>query len=174
MNRRNAILALSGAMATSALILPRKGLAQTQTVPTLDHSQYKTATLMIGTLSKELSMLAVQRASHPRIKQFAQFEIDEQITVAQVLTDLDNPPPAKLDQPHAAVLTQLQGVSDKAFDMAYIQDEITGHTELLDTQQSFLNSRPSDMDFRHIAMLARTVIQMHLTMLQDLRNTLQA
>ena len=51
----------------------------------------KTETLMFGGLSKQTSQLAVERSRNPKIKEFAEFEIDEQTTMAQVLTDKANP-----------------------------------------------------------------------------------
>jgi putative membrane protein len=175
MNRRNALMALSGAMATPLLVtLPGLATAQSAKLPTLDHSQYEAETLMFGGLSKQASQLAVERSRNPKIKEFAEFEIDEQTTMAQVLTDKANPEPVPIDPEHAEILKRLQGVSDTDFDRAYVQEELTVHAELLTAQQSFLNNRPSDDDYRHIAMLARTVIQMHVTMLHDLQAALPA
>jgi putative membrane protein len=173
MNRRNALMTLSGAMATSALMAVPRTVSAQSAMPKLDHTQYVAATLMLGTLSKEASALALQRARHPKVKQFAEFEIAEQTTMAQVLTDNNNPPPARLDSERAQALSRLTGASDKEFDTAYIRQQLTGHAELLDTQQEFLNNRPSDDDPKHIAMLARTVIQMHITMLQDLESEIR-
>lgn len=127
---------------------------------------------MLGTLSLQASMLAAERTRNPKVKEFAQFEIAEQTTMAQVLTDEDHPKAVALDPTNAAVLTRLQGASDKEFDREYVQAQLTGHDELLNAQQAFLNIRPSDDDYRHIAMLARTTIQMHITMLHDLQNML--
>lgn len=173
MNRRYALMTLSGAMATPLLVaLPRLAVAETTKLPTLDRSQYKTQTLMIGTLSKQTSMLAAERSRNPKVKQFASFEIAEQNTMAQVIEDENNPQPAALDPEHAAILTRLQGEQDKGFDMAYVQEQLTAHAELLSAQQSFLNNRPSDDDYRHIAMMARTTIQMHIAVLHDLQATL--
>jgi putative membrane protein len=175
MNRRFALMTLSGAMATPLLVgLPRLAVAQSDKLPTLDRSQYKAETLMLGASSKEISLLAAERSRNPRIAQFAQFEIAEQTTMAQVVTDENNPKPVAIDPEHAAILRRLQGASDKDFDKAYLQEQLTMHAELLSAQQSFLNNDPSDADLKHIAMLARTVIQMHVTMLHDLEAMLPA
>ena len=175
MNRRNAIVTLSGVLATSALLVAPRRPAFAQAVgATLSAGPYKTKTLMAGTFSKETSQMAMSQATHPKVQEFAQFENAEQTTIAQALTDMNNPPPAPLDAQHAAMLKQLQAQSGKAFDMAYVQGQITGHQELLVIQQSYLNAAPTNADYKHIAMLARTVIQMHLAMLTDLQNTLNA
>lgn len=79
-----------------------------------------------------------------------------------------------MDSEHAAILRRLQGETDKGFDRAYMEEELTIHAELLNTQQSYLNNDPSNDNYRHIAMLARTVIEMHITMLHDLQSMLPA
>jgi predicted outer membrane protein len=168
-------MTFSGAMASPLLVaLPGLAGAQTTKLPTLDHSQYETNTLMLGTLSQQASTLAAERTRNANVKQFAQFEVAEQMTMAQVLTNENHPKPVSLDPTNAAVLTRLQAESDKGFDKAYVQAELTIHDELLNAQQAFLNIQPSDDDYRHIAMLARTTIQMHLALLHDLQNALNA
>ncbi len=176
MNRRDMIVTLSGVVATSALLAAstNPALAQAPAGPTLSLAKYKTQTLMAGTYSKETSQLAIAQASHPKVKEFGQFEASEQTAVAQVLTDVNNPPPAPLDPKHATLLQQLQGMSGKAFDAAYVQGQIDGHQELLNIQQSYLNGVPTNLDHRHIAILSRMAIQMHLTMLQDIQGMLAA
>ena len=176
MNRRDMMVTLSGVAATTALLAAstKPALAQAMSGPTLGMAKYKAQTLMAGTYSKQTSQLAIEQATHPKVKEFGQFEASEQTTIAQVLTDTNNPPPTPLDPKHAALLKQLQGMSGKAFDAAYVQGQIDGHQELLAIQQAFLNGAPISHDNRHIAMLARTVIQMHLTMLQDIQGTLAA
>jgi predicted outer membrane protein len=177
MDRRKALASLSGVAATSVLFAATAGKAFAQTsMPKtgapIGEDAYKTQTLMVGTLSKMLSQLAATQAMHPMVKQFAEFEVNEQLTMAQVLTGMANPPPAPLDAASQAVLTQLQSTTGKAFDAAYIRAEVDGHHKLYAIQEEFLNGNPTDMDREHIAMLARTVISMHLTMLGDLENRL--
>ena len=100
------------------------------------------------------------------------FEIAEQTAVAQVLTDVDNPPPVPLDAEHAAVLATLQAQSGPAFDRAYILSQITGHQELLQIQQGYLDNTNRSTDTQHIAVLARMSIQQHLVMLQEIQQML--
>ena len=108
------------------------------------------------------------------VKQFAQFEVAEQTTVAQVLTGDTNPPPPALDTRQAEILGQLQAQSGKDFDPQYVHAQIIGHQQLLNIQQAFLNGAMTSEEYEPIAVMARMVIQMHLTMLQDLRNAVAA
>jgi putative membrane protein len=180
MDRRNAIVAFSGILASSALAaMPRRpAFAQTEAesgqAKLITPLQYRTQTLQVGTFSKETSQLATVQATHPKVRQFAQFEVNEQTAMAQVLTDVNNPPPVPLDAQHTALLQQLQSLSGKTFDTDYIQAQIVGHQQLLNIQQIFLNSILTGNDAEHIAVLARVVIQMHLAMLQELQMEITA
>ena len=180
MDRRNAIMAFSGILASSALVaMPgRPAFAQTPAASgqakLITPLQYRTQTLQIGTFSKEASQLATVQATHPKVRQFAQFEVNEQTAMAQVLTDVNNPPPVPLDEQHTALLQQLQSLSGKTFDAAYIQGQLVGHQQLLNIQQTFLNSILTGNDDEHIAVLVRVVIQMHLAMLQELQMEITA
>jgi putative membrane protein len=48
-------------------------------------------TLAGGTVSLQTSEIALQKAQNPRVKQFAQFERDEQTTIAEVLRSIQEP-----------------------------------------------------------------------------------
>src|SRR4051812_40111845 len=167
MNRRHAFMgiALAGAAQGNAF-------AQTGTVRTLSGSEHTAKSLMAGTLAKQTSELALQRAQQQKVKQFASFEIAEQTAMAQVLTDVANPRPVPLDAGHEAVLKSLQSLSGVAFDRAYVQGQIQGHEELLLVQDGYLADNNRSTDGQHIAVLARMVIQQHLTMLRELQQML--
>ena len=188
MNRRNAMAALSGAVAGSALLAVSGRAVAQQTPPgaaakvapepvaagqTLGASAYKQHTLTAGTFAKQTSMLALSRAQHPKVKQFAKFEADEQTAIAQTLTDAANPPPAPLDAAHQQKLATLNAAEGRDFDRAYVAGQIEGHNELLAIQKAFLsgqgNGGGKNRDLDHIAILARSVITMHLVMLEDLQ-----
>jgi putative membrane protein len=173
MERRTALLALSaGALPIFGPIIKRAAYAQepANMVPR-DLGQYRAMTLMIGSLALQSSQLATQRATLPKVKEFAGFEIAEQLTMAQILTDAPAPSVAPLDGTHAAQLQALNSLpSGHVFDAQYVTLQLQGHQELLSIQNNFLQAQPSmSSDVVHIAMLARTTIQMHLVLLGELR-----
>lgn len=175
MDRRNAIITLSGVLATSALLGANARTANAQASGSLTPAEYKASTLDVGTYSKLSSQLALSQAGHAKVKEFAQFEIAEQTAIAQVLTDLSYPPAAPMNPQRAGLLQQLGAMRDpRAFDAAYVTAQIDGHRQLLSIQQTFLDSADADRDQQHVAVLARAVIQMHLTMLQELQGLLSA
>ena len=185
MNRRHLFAGLSGAVVLpwTLRLGPRAAFAQpaSPTAPTtpIGADDYKRMTLMAGTLAKQSSELAMQKAGNAKVRQFAGFEVAEQTAVAQALTSQQNPAPMALDDKRAAALRDLQGASSTSFDKAYIAAQIDGHSELLGIQDAFLNGKGQDTasllasDTAHIATLAKAVIEMHLAMLKDLNDTLR-
>ena len=179
MNRRH-FAGLSGAaiLPWAIRLGPRPAFAQpaSPTAPTtpIGADDYKRMTLMVGTLAKQSSELAMQKAGNAKVKQFAGFEVAEQTAIAQALTSQQTPAALALDEKRAAALKALQGASGADFDKAYVAAQIDGHSELLGIQDAFLQGKGQDTasllasDTAHIATLARAVIQMHLAMLKDL------
>ena len=139
-------------------------------------------TMTVGSLSLALSRIAQTKANHPRLKQFVEFEIAEQETVADVLKALQtNATPAgsitapsdaelmrNLDEEGKAAVEKLRNLRAGAeFDRAYIHYEVEGHRKLLDIQEVYLKT-PDNRDETNIAKLARGMIKEHLTLLADM------
>jgi putative membrane protein len=174
LNRRNTFLGLAmTGMAISSLGAGRAS-AQSATSGWVSGTEHLAMTLMGGTLAKQTSELAPERAQHPKVKQFAGFEIAEQTALAQVLTNTVDPPPVPLDAEHAAVLEGLRPLSGAAFDRAYVQAQIQGHEKLLRVQQGYLDNTARTPDTQNIAVLARMSIQQHLTLLRELQQMVAA
>ena len=174
MDRRGILLGSAGLGAPWLGLPPRPAAAQQAAAPRrLSGAEHLAATLMGGTLAKQTSQLALERAQNPRVRQFAGFEIAEQTALAQVLTDTENPPPAPLDATHAAALRTLQEQqAGPAFDRAYVLSQLQQHQALLLVQQGYLDSFNRSADTQHIAVLARMSIQQHLVMLQEIQSML--
>jgi len=181
MNRRDLLAGLYGV----ALLPLAAGKARAQPptpnapLTAIGADEYKSRTLMAGTLAKQTSELALQKATNPKVKQFANLEVMEQTAMAQVLTLQVTPPPAQLDEKHAAVLKGLQGASGAEFDKTYVSAQITGHAELLTIQDAHTIGRGQDTaamlasDTARIATLAKAAIQTHLTMLKEINDVLR-
>jgi putative membrane protein len=54
-------------------------------------SQHLQQTLAAGTVALQTSEIALQKAQNPKVKQFAQFERDEQTTISEVLRSIMEP-----------------------------------------------------------------------------------
>ena len=177
MKRRAAVLACSAGVLPILAPMVKRAYAQAPAnmIPR-DLGQYRTMTLMVGSLALQSSQLATQRATMAKVQEFAGFETAEQLTMAQVLNDTPAPPVAQLDGSHSAQLQVLSSLpAGHAFDVQYVTLQMQGHRELLAIQNDFLQAQPSmSSDVAHIAMLARTTIQMHLVLLEELHRAIEA
>jgi putative membrane protein len=154
MNRRLMIIALAAAAATPAFAqalspaAPAAGMGEAEK----DHA-LKTA--MAGMASLQMADMALQKAHEARVKDFAQFEHDEQTTVADILKSMDSSltPPA----PDAAT----------AFDKAFVAGQIEGHQKLLAIQEDYLKAG-RDRETINATKLMRGMIREHLVLLGEL------
>jgi putative membrane protein len=139
-------------------------------------------TTAFGSLSLLLSRMAKSKVSHPLLKQFVEFEIAEQETVAGILKAIQTnaAPTGSTQAPSDADLMQNLDDAGKAsveklralragseFDRGYIRYQVEGHRKLLDFQEAYLKA-PDNLDETNVAKLARGMIKEHLTLLADL------
>jgi putative membrane protein len=139
-------------------------------------------TMAVGSLSLLLSRIAKSKVTHPLLKQFVDFEIAEQETVADILKAIKTnaSPTGSVQAPSDADLMQNLDDTGKAsveklralragseFDRDYIRYEVEGHRKLLDIQEVYLKA-PDNLDQTNVAKLARGMIKEHLTLLADM------
>lgn len=182
MNRRTTLAALAAGATPFVLAASQRTLAQHTSSGTntgaagTTHetaAEHRRQTLMAGGFALQTSQIALQKAQSPRVKQFAQFEAAEQTTIAEVLTNSQTPTPPRLDAQQQQMMQELEQASGSAFDMQYIQGQIQGHRQLLQIQQAFIQSqRDMKSGDIHVAMMARTMIQEHLTLLQEISSSM--
>jgi len=129
-----------------------------------------------------LSRIALPKVNYSRLKQFADFEIADQETAADVLNAIKTsaapsgtvPTPTdaevmqNVDAAGKAAVEKLRGMSaGTALDREYIREEVEGHHKLLDIQEAYLKA-PDNLDETNFAKLARTLIKEHLALLADM------
>lgn len=119
-------------------------------------------TLMVGSVALQTSRLAQSRAQNPQIRRFADFEVEEQTTVSEILNEMMRmppPPPAPADR---RMMEDLQRQQGAGFERMYLMGQLDGHRRLLAIQDTYL-STGRNMHNRHIAMLARGRIREHIS-----------
>jgi putative membrane protein len=139
-------------------------------------------TTAVGSLSLMLSRIALPKVNYARLKQFVEFEIAEQETVANILKAIqtDAAPKGSIQAPTDAELMQnlddagkaaVQKLRDTragaAFDRDYMREEVEGYRKLLEIQEAYLKE-PDDLEQTNVAKLARGMIKEHLTLLVDM------
>jgi putative membrane protein len=127
-------------------------------------------TAMFGGASLQMADIALQKARHPRVREFARFEHDEQTTVGAVLKSMDpNLQPPRPPQDVAATIDRLKHMPPgPAFDREFVSAQIQGHEKLRGVQEDYLKSG-KDLPTVNTSKLILGMINEHLTLLSDLR-----
>lgn len=130
-------------------------------------------TTIAGAAALETSRIALQKARDPGVKQFAQFEVEEQTTLAGVLETVD--PSYGAAKPDARAGDMLRVLAAMApgpdFDKAYVKGQIEGHRTLMQIQEDYLKTG-SNRERVTIAKLARGMIREHLALLEHIQASL--
>ena len=197
MDRRSALTIVAGAIALPAFTFP--AFAQNNsssvsektgnTAAAMGEAEAKHAadTSTVGGMSLEVSRIALKKAQNTKVKEFAQLEVAEQETIADVLKsmrDQSTPASGQVKAPSAEVVQtnldakgkQMMEKMQKAeagagFDREYIQGQIQGHQELLQIQETYLKSG-KDRENLNVTKLMRGQIKEHLTLLQEIEKQL--
>ncbi len=150
--------------------------------------QYVQQVLAAGTVSLQQSNFALSKAQDPRVKQFAQFEVDEQNTLADVLHSFAEPAatsstttgaqqaastaPVLPQEDSAAMERMSRAQPGPDFDRDYVGMQIQGHQKLLQIQDGYLKNASNDRALMNVARLARGQIQEHLALLGEIQKEL--
>lgn len=120
--------AISGALALA--LISTVVCAQTPSAP---DAEFVAKASVGNTFEMEEAKLAVERATDPRIKAYAQKMLADHGDAMRKLQDAAGKAGAKsemvLDKPHQATLNNLKGFSGTDFDKIYVADQTASHAE---------------------------------------------
>ena len=125
-------------------------------------------TMMVGAVALETSRLAQTRAADPMVRRFADFEVEEQTTISEILNEMMRMPPPPPPAADRRMMEQLASLRGRDFDRMYLQGQLAGHQRLLQIQDTYL-SQGRQPHHRHIAMLARGRIREHISDVENLQ-----
>ena len=126
----------------------------------------------------ESSKLALQKATDPQIKQFAQQMIDEhskssdklKATLQSAGANMSPPAGLALDAKHQALMDKLQKASGKEFERLYVQIQRDGHKEAVDLFSKY-SKDGKEASLKGFAQETLPVIEKHLQHAQSLKVT---
>jgi predicted outer membrane protein len=172
LNRRHAILGLALTGATPLLVA---GAARAQGTPVeaSGETEYIQQTLATGTIALRSSEVAVEKATDPLVKAFAQLEVAEQTTIATVLSSTEaGKQPAEMLAEDAEKIEALEGTEAGAtFDEAYVDMQIEGHQKLLEIQKTLSGGTEPTVEVI-TAKLAEQAVMSHLAVLDHIKQHL--
>ena len=123
------------------------------------------------------SQLAVERASNPEVKRFAQQMIADHTRANQELMTLAAQKgmvlPAALPIPAQATLVALEGVSGEEFDKCYVKDQIAAHIQAVGLFEAEAE-RGQDPQLKAWAAKTVPVLKDHLMMVKKMHEECEA
>ena len=196
--------ALLGGLAAAVVALP--ALAQTSgssssTMPSAGaggaamnamgdaEMQHMQQTMQLGMVALETSRIALNKARNDDLKQFANFEVQEQTTLSEILRSMMDPsataatgstagqaamPNVQMDASARDMIQKLQGQQAGAeFDKMYLDGQLQGHRNLLQVQERYLQSNSRNREHMNVARMARTQIREHIALLETMQKTMR-
>ena len=169
MIRRYLLAGIAGAGLAPALLRP--AAAQQRSMSPAEVAQDALGDMAFALAT---SQLATQRSENALVRTFAQMETEEQMafTEARRMAGLPLPAPSMMDSREQQMMQQLQSMRGAEFDRMYIQGQIMGHQELLQTHQMIAQSG-SRTEERMLATVAVPAIKSHLAMLQGIQQQMR-
>jgi putative membrane protein len=159
---RRTVIALLAATTT----LPGAAFARSESSAETEHAE---RTLAIGTVALETSKLAQSMAKDDWVKRFANYEVAEQTTIAEVLESMGAKP--EKSEKAGEALDKLKKSSN--FDADYVTAQLDGHQQLLKIQDDYIAAGKNRASI-DISKLARAQIKEHIDLLQTIQKTLKA
>lgn len=126
----------------------------------------------LTTLSKQMSQIAVSKATNRQIRQFATFELEECIALVDVLADAGIGEPAVAMQDEAALFNMKNAAAGRTFDEHYLHSQLQLHERLEIITKTYLkqvsHSSPKDSLTRRFGVLTLATCREHLCLLQQI------
>jgi putative membrane protein len=124
-----------------------------------------------GLTEVELGKLAAQKASDPKVKEFAQTMVDDHTKANENLKQIASKSkiqvPDSLDSKHQSRIDKMSKLSGEEFDKAYVKDQLKDHqTDVREFTDEAQNG--NDPNVKGFASSTLPTLQHHLEMVKDL------
>jgi len=156
--------------------------------------QHMQQTMQLGMVAMESSRIAMNKVRNEDLKRFANFEVQEQTTLSEVLRSMMDPgataatgsagspsgqsgmnmPAMQMDAGSRDMMQKMQSQQAGAeFDKMYLEAQLQGHRDLLQVQERYLQTSPQNREHMNVAKMARGHIREHIAMLEEMQKTLR-
>lgn len=169
------------AAATLAATATPAAAAAPSAAPAVSDPQIAAIVVAANQVDIDAGNLAKERASDPRVREFAQRMITDHGGVNQAASDLvgrlgvtpePNATSQKLTSDGEAKRTELQGQSGAAFDRAYIASEVAYHQAALDAIDQTLIPSAQNGELKALLEQTRPAVAAHLEHARQLQTSL--
>jgi putative membrane protein len=170
MDRRNALTLLAIAIAAPTVARAKESSKESMSEAEREHAMQ---TLAVGSVALETAKIAEQKAENAWVKKFAQYEVAEQTTIAQIL-ESTGATPAKLTDRQSEIIAKTKDAkAGPSFDEDFLANQLDGHKELLKIQDTYID-KGKDEGAVNLSKLAREQIKEHIDLIETIRKDLKA
>ena len=117
-----------------------------------------------NTFEVDEAKLALERATDPRLKDFAKKMVDDHGDAMKKLQDAADKAGAKaemmLDKPHQGMIENVKGFNGKDFDKVYTADQVMAHAETVALLSDYIQNGKND-DLKSWAKQALPIVKGH-------------
>jgi putative membrane protein len=130
----------------------------------------------------ETSRVALQKGENAGVKQYAQRMVDDHTRMEQEMTQLlqskgmtpqDNPQSTQIKQTAQAAVQQMQAMTGRQLDSAYVAHQVQSHQATLQALETTLIPNARDPQVKALLEKARPAVAAHLADAQKLQGTLR-
>jgi putative membrane protein len=134
----------------------------------------------LGSRTPSTSAGAQQKAQNAWVKKFAEYEVAEQETIAEILRA--EMPTASISgaEKHAKMssdkkakmIDELKSAKDGEFDRTYLKGHLEGHMKLLEIQETYI-AKGKNKEHVNLAKFARGQVKEHIDLIQTIQRELE-
>ena len=166
---------------TEAAPPPASVTPQAPAAPAVTDPQIAAIVVAANQVDIDAGELAKERATDPRVKEFAQRMITDHTGVNQAAGELvgrlgvtpeANPTSEQLTRDGEAKLAELRGQSGAAFDRAYVDNEVAYHQAVLDAIDQTLIPGAQNAELKALLEQTRPAVAAHLEHARQLQGSL--
>lgn len=133
---------------------------------------FRAGVMPIAVISRTISALAVDKATDPKTKEFANFELREAIGIGTVLKEMNTPMPP-MSAKDKALVESLKAAEGAEFDKLYITAQLGAHQYLRDHAETYLQNTVgakgmAEMHGRHLAMVSLATFKEHVVLCKNI------
>ncbi len=141
-----------------------------------EDSKFATAAANGGMAEVEYAKVAITKATHPKLKEFATMMVSDHGKANAELMDLAKAKnitlPAMIDEEHQKMLTDLSALSGKDFDKKYTDMMVDAHQKTYDLMQKE-SKDGMDADLKTFAGKTAPIVKAHLDMIKGIKDSMK-
>ncbi len=172
MSTLNKVLKNAGILMTGLLFVSVITFAQDKT-PTLNDAQVASAAVTANKIDVDYGKLALKKSNNKTVKDFAQKMVSDHSTIISEaaalakklgVTPKTNPVTKSLLKGEKKTLKMLKSKSGKAFDKAYIDNEVAYHKAVISAVKNVLLPQTQNEELKNLIKSVAPLLESHLEM----------